>query len=242
MVQRFRYEQFIGLFLIFFALNISAAKADYVNLQCIEGDCSIPFFAQEDDFAKVLSNQNSPELDFAVDSRPLTVADNFTKSFKVLLYEVNDFNEKVVLASTDLTIPKGKRNQQRLFFQVNIPPFTGDKEIFIALHKSDGTWAATHKGLYSFRGDFTQSQSAFSPSSTDLSLNSNLSTKLQSSSIECDNENFNDCNLDSLFFNRIQFEIVPRTQAKKVNVRKSADGIYKGSRPVKINLTSLEYA
>ena len=215
-----------------FCFLINPAKADFVEIEYVNGDCEIPFFAQDEDFDKFLSSDREPELTFVVDTRPLFIDNNYTESFKVITYELNQNNEKEILASADLSFPTGSRNKRRLFFQIKVPPFTGEKEIYIALHKSDGSWASTHRAIYNFRGDFTESQSAFSPHHSDLSLNSNLSSNLQSSTIECEDNSFSECNLDSLFFNRVQFEIVPRTQAKKVNIRKGADGIYKISIPI----------
>ncbi len=117
MAQRFRVEQFIRLFLIFFALSTCSLKAEYINLQCIEGDCSIPFFAQEDDFAKVLSNQNSPELDFAKDSvnnlslSGTNIADGTITGAKIAEANIENKHIKDIDASK---ITTGTINSERL--------------------------------------------------------------------------------------------------------------------------------
>ena len=163
-------------------------------------------------------------MSFTVDAKALLVGNNYTNSFKVIVYEVDGAGNKKIFASSDVSLPSKAKKLRALPFTVKVEPFLGQKELHFAVHKADGTLLAIYQGLYSFTGTVSETNSGFSPNNTD-----NFGAQDESPRIVCDSENFNECNLDSLFFNRIQFEVDQKRQSQNVSIRKSPDGILESS-------------
>jgi hypothetical protein len=201
-------------------------NAKLVQLECLSGDCSQALNADDLDLNKVLSSTVDSSLSLALDPKSLLVNSNYTNSFKVIVYEVDGAGNKKIFASSDVSLPNNARRLKTLPFTVKVEPFFGQKELHFAVHKTDGTLLAIYQGLYNFTGTVTQTNSGFSPNNTD-----NVGAKDESPRVVCTSENFNECNLDSLFFNRIQFEVDQKRQSSNVSIRKSPDGIYKISLP-----------
>jgi hypothetical protein len=197
-----------------------------VQLECLSGDCSQSLNADDIDLNKVLSSTVDSSLSLALDPKSLLVNNNYINSFKVIVYEVDGAGNKKIFASSDVSLPNNVRRLKTLPFSVKVEPFLGQKELHFAVHKADGTLLAIYQGLYNFTGTVTETNSGFSPNNTD-----NVGAKDESPRVVCTSENFNECNLDSLFFNRIQFEVDQKRQSSNVSIRKSPDGIYKISLP-----------
>jgi hypothetical protein len=206
--------------------NISLS-AKFVAIECVSGDCNIPLYADDTDFLKTLSSEEKPNITFALDVKPLIIEEDFNSSFKISAYEINVSGKKEMLASSDLLIPSDLTGKE-LMFKMRLDPFIGGKTIFFAVHRSDGSLLAVYKGVYSFNGSLPEQE---------ISSNNN---DLLTPKISCGDDGFNDCNLDSLFFNKIQFEESP---SNSFRVRKSVGGIYKIGIPInrseRINTFSL---
>ena len=216
----------LNVLLILSTFLVLPVNAKFVQLECLSGDCSQVLNVDDLDLNKVLSNTVDSSLGLALDPKSLLVNNNYTNSFKVIVYEVDGAGNKKIFASSDVSLPNNARRLKTLSFSVKVEPFLGQKELHFAVHKADGTLVAIYQGLYNFTGTVTETNSGFSPNNTD-----NVGAKDESPRVVCTSENFNECNLDSLFFNRIQFEVDQKRQSQNVSIRKSPDGIYKISLP-----------
>jgi hypothetical protein len=215
-----------NVLLILSTFLVLPTNAKLVQLECLSGDCSQALNVDDLDLNKVLSSTVDSSLSLALDPKSLLVNNNYTNSFKVIVYEVDGAGNKKIFASSDVSLPNNARKLKTLPFTVKVEPFLGQKELHFAVHKADGTLVAIYQGLYTFTGAVTETNSGFSPNNTD-----NVGAKDESPRVVCTSENFNECNLDSLFFNRIQFEVDQKRQSQNVSIRKSPDGIYKISLP-----------
>jgi len=220
MFKKFNVLLILSIFLLL------PANAKLVQLECLSGDCSQALNVDDLDLNKVLSSTVNSSLSLVLDPKSLLVNNNYTNSFKVIVYEVDGAGNKNIFASSDVSLPNNARKLKTLPFSVKVEPFLGQKELHFAVHKVDGTLLATYQGLYNFTGTVNETNSGFSPNNTD-----NVGAEDESPRVVCTSENFNECNLDSLFFNRIQFEVDQKKQSQNVNIRKSSDGIYKISLP-----------
>ena len=216
----------LKVLLILSTFLVLPVNAKFVQLECLSGDCSQVLNVDDVDLNKVLSSTVDSSLSLVLDPKSLLVSNNYTNSFKVIVYEVDGAGNKKIFASSDVSLPNNARRLKTLPFSVKLEPFLGQKELHFAVHKADGTLLAIYQGLYNFTGTVTETNSGFSPNNTD-----NVGAKDESPRVVCTSENFNECNLDSLFFNRIQFEVDQKRQSQNVSIRKSPDGIYKISLP-----------
>jgi hypothetical protein len=216
----------LNVLLVLSTFLLLPVNAKLVQLECLSGDCSQALNADDLDLNKVLSSTVDSSLSLALDPKSLLVNNNYTNSFKVIVYEVDGAGNKKIFASSDVSLPNNARRLKTLPFSVKVEPFLGQKELHFAVHKADGTLLAIYQGLYNVTGTVTETNSGFSPNNTD-----NVGAKDESPRVVCTSENFNECNLDSLFFNRIQFEVDQKRQSQNVSIRKSPDGIYKISLP-----------
>ena len=93
-----------------------------------------------------------------------------------------------------------------MFFRIKLEPFEGSKDIYFAVHRVDGSLFSIYKANYSF-------SSSLSNPGPYPSYDDSLSPILG-----CNDKSFSDCNLDNLFFNKLQFE---STRSKNFRIRKS---------------------
>jgi hypothetical protein len=205
----------------------TSLSAKFVGIECVSGDCEVSLYADDSDFQKTLSSEEKPNISLALDIRPLIIEEDFNSTFKISAYEIEASGKKKMLASSDVLIPSDLAGKE-LMFKIRLDPFLGSKTIFFAVHRSDSSLIAVYKAIYLFNGSVPEK--GVSPNNSDP-----LTPK-----ISCNDDGFNECNLDSLFFNKIQFE---ESRSNSFRVRKNNEGIYKIGIPInrseRINTFSL---
>ncbi len=198
-----KFTSLTALALILFSSIILTPKtqAKFVPLECISGSCNLDAQIDDIDLIKVFP-RTFPGVRFRLDIGSLRDSNNPSNTFRVIMYEKESENDPVkVLTSTNIRFPNKSRNFDNFAILMQFRPFSGQRQMFLDVYSSAGQLNSSYKFTLIATGSFVpnQSRSKGALFGTDATVGT-------TTSLNCATSQFDDCNLDNLFFNKVIFE------------------------------------
>lgn len=204
----FQKHHILLLFLLFAGFGL-AAEARFVDTSCVSGNCGINLDINNDDLSINFANER-PLIRLRLNANNINVDANFSKTFKILAYEQTGSGNNV-LSVSNILFPRKRFKNNQLITRIKLRPFVGAKQIFIGLHNSSGALISTYRVNINGSG------------SVAVANNLNKNPLIDYS---CPDLSINQCNRESLFFNKIVFETNTDQNARETYVLKNNDGTY----------------
>ncbi|NQY79833.1 MAG: hypothetical protein HRT47_05925 [Candidatus Caenarcaniphilales bacterium] len=204
----FQKNHILLVFLLFASISLSA-KARFVDTTCVSGNCGINLDINNDDLIINFTNER-PLIRLQLNANNVNVDANFSKTFKILAYEQIAGGNNV-LSVSNVLFPRKRFKNNKLVTRVKLRPFVGSKQIFLGLHNSSGALLSTYRVSVSGSGS--------------VAVANNLN-KNPAIDFSCPDLSIDQCNRESLFFNKVVFETNTDQNARETYVLKNNDGTY----------------
>ena len=212
-------------------------KAALIPAQCSSGNCNLDLRVNDKDINKLFPDA-FPGFRVRLDLSPLKVINFESDHFRVIVYEQTPAGADIVSSHT-VRFPNKRSRRRNYQLILDIPEFLGSKIFFMDFYRNDGTLQATYSfpinGFGSTQDKLQNSQgiiygqnlSSIVPTQLGVtSPNSVLDTRV------CPDNNFNDCNLDELFFHNFAVEASAIQDPRKTSLLKEKDGTIRLRVPV----------
>lgn len=202
----FKKSHILLVFLLFTSLS---TEARFIDTTCVSGNCGINLDINNDDLSINFANEK-PLIRLRLNANNVNVDANFSKTFKILAYEqIGSKNN--VLSVSNVLFPRKRFKNNILVTRIKLRPFVGAKQIFIGLHNSSGALLSTYRVNVNGSG------------SVAVANNLNKNPLIDFS---CPDLSIDQCNRESLFFNKIVFETNTDQNSRETYVLKNKDGTY----------------
>ena len=223
----------ITLIILLLSTNSGSAASRKVDLSCLAGNCSLDFQVSIDDLNQNLS-QEKANLLCTIDTRPLNISN--APTYRILAYEIDEFTgESIIVSDTKVDFPTYRRNIRDQRILIELTPKTGNRQVYLAVHDSNGSLFTLYRATISSSGQFVAnnslSTSSFSTGTSNLSNNSPGTNEIVPGYI-CNNDGLDECNVESLLFKKLIFESSRRRRANQTNVINESDGAFRIQIPV----------
>ncbi len=227
------------LLLVFLSqlLNLSAVRAAYIPIECVSGECSLDLRVNDNDINKVFP-EAYPGFRIQLDTDSLLVPSSKSEHFKILVY--NQTSSGVQPISThNVAIPGKLSRRKNTVLILDIPQFIGTRTFWMDVYRTNGTLSSTYRVALNAYGTASPSKQSSTAAIYGQSLNSLISPQLGANfpnsvlnSTVCPNNNFNECNLQELFFHKFSVEASTVQDPNKTSILKESDGTFKLRVPV----------
>jgi hypothetical protein len=225
------------LILILLIINKSKVSAAYVPAECVSGECSLGLQFNDNDVSKVFP-ESYPGYRIQLNTESLLVQGSQSDHFKILVYSKNS-NSSEIISTHSIAIPPKVSKRRNLALILDIPQFLGTKVFWMDVYKTDGNLSSTYRVTLNGYGTLALSQQNSSAAIYGQSLSNLVSPQLGAnfpssvlSSTLCPDNNFNDCNLQELFFHKFSIESSTVQDPNRTSILKETDGTIKLRIPV----------
>ncbi|NQY79459.1 MAG: hypothetical protein HRT47_04010 [Candidatus Caenarcaniphilales bacterium] len=235
----FNDELKITLFLIFTLVIFThlPTRAALIPAQCSSGNCNLNLRINDRDINKFFPDA-FPGFRVRLDLNPLKLNNFESDHFRVIVNEQTSSGANIVSSHT-VRFPNKRSRRRNYQLILDIPEFLGSKIFFMDFYRNDGALQASYSvpinGFGSTQDRLQNSQgiiygqnlASIVPTQLGVSVpNSVLDTRV------CPDDNFNDCNLDELFFHNFAVEASTIQDPHKTSLLKEEDGTIRLRVPV----------
>lgn len=234
------HNKFKLLLVLVFTLVIFTqlqSNAALIPAKCSSGNCNLNLRVNDKDINKLFPDAY-PGFRVKLDLDPLRVNNFESSHFRVIVYEQTPEGANIFSSHT-IRFPNKRSKRRDYQLILDIPEFLGSKIFFMDFYRNDGELHATYNSpingfgsikdkLQSVHGIiYGQNLSNIAPPQLGAIVpDSILDTRV------CPDNNFNDCNLDELFFHNFAVEASTIQDPHKTSLLKDEDGTIRLRVPV----------